>query len=677
MFRTKATNVTFDFNKQIRTDARGGKIVTQYNNLGQVIAVTDPRGIKTRYEYNSDGQQIARYSPSTGKTSYRYADKGLKTYEQHENGIVVRYRYDDQSRLTKVTYRQEDQEKKRFVYTYDDCTHGAGRLCKISSRESVIKYEYTDNGQLASVKTRLRDAQRTSVIKYRYDDKDRLHQLTYPNGLKVFYDYDGLSRVQRISAEYGEQRFSIAEDIFWKLDTGQLQTINWGNGLVSDYRFNQQGLLNSLVVGNHQNLENEYDSETTNLNAILNLLDGKKSQQFDYDRLNRLTLEQQADNAIRYSYDDVGNRLLKTIHSSDANETTKYQYSSAANQLVAINQQPLSYDANGNLLEDRYGRRRFEYDVTNRITAYYKDGGLKATYIYNAMGQRIGQTKFASRNGEDQFRVIDFAYLPEGWLLSENSRKNNSDKGDTRDYIWLGSIPLAQLHTRYNRKGEVKSQSLYYLHADHLNTTRLATDSEHRVVWRWDSDAFGSEKAQQDPDGDGNKVAIPLRFPGQYYDRESGLHYNHYRDYDPSTGRYIQSDPIGLRGGLNTYAYVGGNPLKYIDPLGLFLVCRRPLEAFPGYMSSGATGTNLGIFHEHGFYEDGTGDNIGFTGSGLFDDREKADQYLCSDESYDDSTMRQAQENIADDWQDGYNMITNNCQDFMDALINEYNRIAE
>jgi len=90
------------------------------------------------------------------------------------------------------------------------------------------------------------------------------------------------------------------------------------------------------------------------------------------------------------------------------------------------------------------------------------------------------------------------------------------------------------------------------------------------VIWQWQGDAFGDGKEIADPDGDGKKFWFPLRFPGQYYDGETGLNYNYYRDYDRQLGRYVQSDPIGLQGGLNTYAYVEGNPLSYIDPLGLY-----------------------------------------------------------------------------------------------------------
>ena len=91
------------------------------------------------------------------------------------------------------------------------------------------------------------------------------------------------------------------------------------------------------------------------------------------------------------------------------------------------------------------------------------------------------------------------------------------------------------------------------------------------MVWRWDSTPFGDTLPKEDPDGDGQALRFNLRFPGQYFDTETGLHYNYFRDYDPATGCYVQSDPIGLRGGLNTYAYVGGNPVVSADPLGLIL----------------------------------------------------------------------------------------------------------
>jgi RHS repeat-associated protein len=99
----------------------------------------------------------------------------------------------------------------------------------------------------------------------------------------------------------------------------------------------------------------------------------------------------------------------------------------------------------------------------------------------------------------------------------------------------------------------------------------LATNPDQTMVWRWEGAAFGQTKPGKDPDRDGNKVNVRLRFPGQYHDSESGLYYNWNRYYDLKTGRYVTSDPVGLEFDLNLYLYVQANPLRFTDPLGLFL----------------------------------------------------------------------------------------------------------
>jgi RHS repeat-associated protein len=111
---------------------------------------------------------------------------------------------------------------------------------------------------------------------------------------------------------------------------------------------------------------------------------------------------------------------------------------------------------------------------------------------------------------------------------------------------------------------------LYYVFPDHLGTPRLITDEQSTVVWRNlpNTESFGTTPPQDDPNATGTHFQMPLAFPGQYRDTESGLVYNVNRDYDPSTGRYVQSDPIGLRGEVNTYGYVNGNPVSYADPDG-------------------------------------------------------------------------------------------------------------
>ncbi|HMN46057.1 MAG TPA: DNRLRE domain-containing protein [Povalibacter sp.] len=119
----------------------------------------------------------------------------------------------------------------------------------------------------------------------------------------------------------------------------------------------------------------------------------------------------------------------------------------------------------------------------------------------------------------------------------------------------------------------------FYIHTDHLNTPRKITrPDDNAMVWRWDADPFGTTLANEDPDGDSTLFTYSLRFPGQYFGAETGLHYNYFRDYDPSTGRYVQSDPIGLYGGMNTYAYTNSQPMVLADPRGLQAI---PIPAAP------------------------------------------------------------------------------------------------
>jgi RHS repeat-associated protein len=124
--------------------------------------------------------------------------------------------------------------------------------------------------------------------------------------------------------------------------------------------------------------------------------------------------------------------------------------------------------------------------------------------------------------------------------------------------------------------------NVYFMHSDQLNTPRAVTDSSGNLVWHWDSDPFGNTSPNEQPAGQ-TPFVLNQRFPGQYYDKETNLHYNYYRDYDPSIGRYIQSDPIGLLGGINTFAYVRLNPLSFVDQLGLEAASTIQCDGKGGY----------------------------------------------------------------------------------------------
>ena len=162
--------------------------------------------------------------------------------------------------------------------------------------------------------------------------------------------------------------------------------------------------------------------------------------------------------------------------------------------------------------------------------------------------------------------ITIYHYDLSGKLIAETSEAGEAQ----RDYIWANQTPAAQI----DHSSTANQDSVNYLHTDHLLTPRFATNGGQQVIWRWEGEAFGEAEANEDPDGDASLTRVNLRFPGQYFDGESGLHYNYFRTYDPSVGRYVQSDPIGLKGGPNIYNYSRSNSLVFFDPFGLEDIAR-------------------------------------------------------------------------------------------------------
>jgi len=286
---------------------------------------------------------------------------------------------------------------------------------------------------------------------------------------------------------------------------------------------------------------------------VLDITNAQGQHDFGYDPLDRLINDTVPNtDVIEFNYDPNGNRTGRTQGTNNLN----YTYTPNSNQLDSVGSDNLNRDEVGNTIEDTSpingNNRTFEYNNANRLFKVFEGGSLVATYTYNALGQR---TRKVTPSGTTVFH-----YDLSGQLISETF----SDGRAIKDYVALNGAPVAQIDT----DNSTAIETVTYLHTDHLATPRSGTDANGVVVWAWESDGFGNTQADNDPDGDGNETVVRLRFPGQYYDQETQLHYNWNRYYDPRVGRYITSDPIGLDGGLNTFGYVGGNPTGFIDPTG-------------------------------------------------------------------------------------------------------------
>ncbi|EGH05369.1 YD repeat-containing protein, partial [Pseudomonas amygdali pv. aesculi str. 0893_23] len=265
-------------------------------------------------------------------------------------------------------------------------------------------------------------------------------------------------------------------------------------------------------------------------------------------------------------------------------------YASDSNRLTS-SMAPHCLGAAGN--HTQINGRRFTYDSQGRLSEVYQANIYKiADYKYNALGQRIIKRAYVM-GSQTLAGTTTYLYDPSGKLLGQTFYDGNGQKTSGQYWFWLDNMPLAQLTANFSALGEVSSSKLIYLHVDHLNTPRLATDSSQALLWRWNSDAYGVGAPEEDVDGDGKATTIALRFPGQIYDAQTQLSYNYHRDYNPDTGRYVQSDPIGLEGGLTTYGYVKGNPLSFMDPLGLETMVTVWQPVGFGSSSFGHVSTNI------------------------------------------------------------------------------------
>ncbi len=240
--------------------------------------------------------------------------------------------------------------------------------------------------------------------------------------------------------------------------------------------------------------------------------------------------------ATSFTYDPIGNRLTEV-----AGGTTTYTYPSTNSKLSSVGANSYTYDAMGNVTGDT--ARTYVWSAAGLLKEAKIGGSTVGTYTYDASNLR---TKKVAGGTTTQYvhglgGLLSGEYDNSGVLI--------------REYIWLNGEPLAQI----DKSGG--TETVIYLHTDHLATPRYGTSAAGSTVWTWDSGAFGKEA----PTG---TATVNLRFPGQYFDAEITLHYNWNRFYNPATGRYISSDPIGLAGGLNTFGYALQSPVVYYDPEG-------------------------------------------------------------------------------------------------------------
>jgi RHS repeat-associated protein len=477
---------------------------------------------------------------------------GNLTTRTDARGKTATYRYDSLNRISDIAY---DDDTVR--YTWDSCTNGIGRLCSVSNAASSLSYRYDPHGRITQ-KTQTSGGAPLNVS-HSYNAAGLRIQTVTPGGQTLDYQWNG-GRLAALSVN-GQP---VLSQITYEPD-GPVNGWVWGNNQPSERFYDLTGRPVIISLG-FDSQSQQPSSRTLGYDAagrLTDVLDDSNpqlNQRHGYDGLDRLISSERGEFQLSrtdYGYDLNGNRTEKS-----QDNTTPYSYSidPGSNRLQSqsgAQAANYNYDATGSLTGN--GTISYTYNAAGRrISA--TAANLKAGYTYNALGQRIAKTV----NGI----TTQYAYDEQGHLTGEYDSAGHL----LQETVWLGDLPVAVLEPATPANQTTSTIDLYYLHADHLGTPRKITRPEdNKVVWTWESEAFGNSLPDQNPSGLGNFV-FNLRFPGQYYDQETGLFYNGFRDYDPGTGRYSESDPIGLNGGINTYGYVNGNPVNYTDPLGLLVV---------------------------------------------------------------------------------------------------------
>ena len=533
---SRTTTQQFDELNRLQqiTDPALGVTQMAYDASDNLTSVTDPKGLVTSYQYNGFGDLKQQTSPDTGVTTQTFDSAGNVWKRTDARAAVATHTYDALNRLVSAAYGDQT-----IVFGYDAGTNGKGRLTSASDSQHSQAWTYDAQGRVIGKGQTVGGV--TQSVGYGYAN-GRLSSMTLPSGQVITYGYGADGQVASVSIGGTTLLSQVLYEPF-----GPIRQWTWGNNSLAvrtydtDYKIVQIDSAGLKTYG--------YD-DAFRITGITDTMDAANSWTYGYDGLDRLSSAARTGVTRGWTYDANGNRLSET---GTTPLSFTYATSPASNRLASSSGalvRSYSYDASGNALT--WGSATATYNKRGRLKSL-KVGTATRNYIYDSAGKMV---RASGGPGGTVLYVHDEA----GHLIGEYG----SAGALVQETVWLGDLPVATLRPKSG--GGV---DIFYVHADHLGTPRRVTrPSDNKARWSWNPDPFGVGAPNQNPQALGNFV-YNLRMPGQTYDPHGGLLQNHHRDYDPVLGRYVESDPIGLAGEINTYAYVDNSPVVNTDPLGL------------------------------------------------------------------------------------------------------------
>ena len=530
---SSVTTATWDALNRLSTvtDPLTNLTTYAYDGHDRVLSVTDPRGKVTSYVYDGVGEVIQETSPDRGITVLHYSSDGYVSSMTDANGYVTNMTYDALDRVLTRAYPADST--LNVAFSYDSAGHGKGigRLTGLTDQAGSLSLNYEERGLITSNARTISSKVYTTAMTY--ESAGRLSTLTYASsGWIVGYTRDNAGQATAVTAtQPSHSPVNLATSIT-HLPFGPVLSLTWGNAVTDARTFDLDYRMTSVKdvgTGNVQYSSYGYNA-ADNLTSILDNVAAANNQTLTYNSANWLKFASGSYGSSSLTFDSSGNRLTYA--------GVTYTYSAASNRMATSGGSSVTYNSAGNITAIG-ASPTFTYNKANQMATAVVSG-TTSTYTYDAFGQRLKAV-----TGSNPTQIFTFG--PGNTMLTESNANVETD------YAYLDGMAIAAI--------QPAAATISYVHTDRLGTPQKATNASKTVVWTGAYTPFGGVTPT-------TSITMNLRFPGQHQDT-TGFNLNGFRNYDPGRGRYWESDPIGLAGGINPYVYAGNSPFKWTDPWGL------------------------------------------------------------------------------------------------------------
>ncbi|KEA50859.1 type IV secretion protein Rhs [Mangrovibacter sp. MFB070] len=547
----------------------------RYDNAGRLTATQDPEGNTVQREYDARSRLVALRNENGEAYRFTWGDDNLLLAETGLDGVSTRYEYDACGRTLRRTFAAGHADAIIHGFHYDE----RGLLTARTSPDARTRYQWSKRGQMVSVSRHpaLGDGAYSDaaeqVLHFGYN---ALGQLVSEDGdnATLAWEYDALGNRTQTTLPDGRQlkQFYYGSGHLLSIALDSLPVTDFTRDVLHRETSRTQG-----VLGSHTRYDALGRLQARDVFSGHPQRPGDMHwrQRWEYDFRNNLVREERNRDpfdASRWSYDSTG-KLQQQEDSRSG--TVNWPQDGAGNPLAQSGGRVLHnrvtelngirwrYDIHGRTVEKISGQQRwrYRYDTEHRLTDVVSETrhrpAVHVSFQYDPLGRRVSKTRWQVREDGSESTRVTTGFVWEGLRLLQEV---HGDIPLTYVYADQGSYePLARIDG-------ITDPEIYWFHCQPNGTPERLTDNEGQVRWDGQTGAWGKLLREAPVHAAG--FAQNLRMQGQYLDRETGLHYNLFRYYDPDSGRFTQQDPIGLAGGLNLYQYAP-NAQGWVDPLGL------------------------------------------------------------------------------------------------------------